>query len=347
MSRSEPSLEPQLARLRAHLREERYSRWVTWNYVTSARRFLRALERRGQPLESVSAADVERYLDGLKRQRDRLTLPAPWRRQHQAAIHMLLRLVHGKWPPEIAPTTADEIAMHEVICDYDAWMVELRGLSASTREHGRTEAHSLLRWLCDHGKSVATLSVAELDAYVAWRGASMRRTSIAQVISTLRGVLRYLHRSGRMPVDLAGTIEGPPIYVAGGHPVDDTKGGHRAGVKSRPMRSLTAGPSRLRDLDVALDLRPARRRDQGAAPVGHRLAARATSDPAREDRGVLGTATAARPCRRIARLPEIRTTRDDRHAKCSCEHWHRTGRSPAPRRCLALWPAASPLWGCR
>ena len=142
MSRSEPSLEPQLARLRAHLREERYSRWVTWNYVTAARRFLRALERRGQPLESVSAADVERYLDGLKRQRDRLTLPAPWRRQHQAAIHMLLRLVHGKWPPEIAPTTADEIAMHEVICDYDAWMVELRGLSASTREHGRTEARS-------------------------------------------------------------------------------------------------------------------------------------------------------------------------------------------------------------
>jgi integrase/recombinase XerD len=212
MPRLEPSLEPQLARLRAHLREERYSRWVTWNYVTAARRFLRAVERRGQPLESVSAADVERYLDGLKRQRDRRTLPAPWRRQHQAAIHMLLRLVHGEWPPEIAPATADEIAMHEVICDYDAWMADLRGLSASTRERGRAEARLLLRWLCDHGKSVATLSVADLDAYVAWRGTSMRRTSKALMASTLRGVLRYMHGSGRMPIDLGAAIDGPPIY---------------------------------------------------------------------------------------------------------------------------------------
>ena len=218
MSRLEPSLEPQLARLRAHLREERYSRRVTWNYVTAARRFLRALERRGQPLESVSAAGVERYLDGLKRRRDRRTLPAPWRRQHQAAIYMLLRLIHGKWPPEIAPTTADEIGMHEVVRDYDAWMVELRGLSASTREHARTEADSLLRWLRDHGKSVATLRVADLDAYVAWRGNSMRRTSKATMASTLRGVLRYLHDSGRMALDLADAIEGPPIYALEGIP---------------------------------------------------------------------------------------------------------------------------------
>jgi site-specific recombinase XerD len=213
MSRLEPSLESQLARLRTHLREERYSRWATWNYVSAARRFLRALERRGQALESVSAADVERYLDGLKRQRDRRALPAPWRRQHQAAIHMLLRLAHGKWPPEVAPTTVDEIAMHEVIRDYDAWMVELRGLSASTRERARTEARSLLRWLHDRGKGVATLSVADLDVYVAWRGSSMRRTSKALMASTLRGVLRYLHGSGRMPVNLADAIEGPPIYA--------------------------------------------------------------------------------------------------------------------------------------
>ena len=218
MSRSEPSLEVQLARLRAYLREERYSRWVTWNYVTAARRFLCALERRGQPLESLSAADVERYLDGLTRQRDRRTLPAPWRRQHQAAIHMLLRLVQGKWPPEIAPSTADEIAMHEAVRDYDAWMVELRGLSASTREHARTEAYSLLRWLRDHGKRVATLCLADLDAYVAWRGASMRRTSKATMVSALRGVLRYLHGSGRMPLDLADAIEGPPLYALEGIP---------------------------------------------------------------------------------------------------------------------------------
>jgi site-specific recombinase XerD len=131
---------------------------------------------------------------------------------------MLLRLVHGKWPPEIAPATADEIAMHQVICDYDAWMADLRGLSPSTRERGRAEARLLLRWLCDHGKSVATLSVADLDAYVAWRGTSMRRTSKALMASTLRGVLRYLHGCSRTPVDLAGAIDGPPMYALEGIP---------------------------------------------------------------------------------------------------------------------------------
>jgi integrase/recombinase XerD len=218
MSQSESPITVWLARLREHLQEERYSRWVARNYPHAARCFLRDLERRGQVLESVSPADVEHYLDGLKRRRDRRSLPASWRRAHRAAIQMLLRLAHGKWPPEIAPTTADEIAMHEVICDYDAWMVELRGLSASTREHGRTEAHSLLRWLRDHGKSVATLCVADLDAYIASRGISMRRSSKATMVSTLRGVLRYLHGSGRMPKDLAVAIEGPPIYASEGIP---------------------------------------------------------------------------------------------------------------------------------
>ena len=218
MSGSESVFGFWLARLRQHLQEERYSCWVARNYPYAVRGFLRHLERSGQALGSVSPADVEHYLDGLKRRRDRRALPASWRRAHRAAIQMLLRLVHGKWPPAVVPTTTYEIATHEVVSGYDAWMVELRGLSASTREHGRTEAHLLLRWLRDHGKSVATLCVADLDVYVASRGSSMRRSSKVTMVSTLRGVLRYLHASGRMPRDLAHAIEGPPIYALEGIP---------------------------------------------------------------------------------------------------------------------------------
>jgi len=218
VSRSDHFFSSWLARLRQHLQEERYSSWVAQNYPRAVRRFLCDLERRGQALESVSPADVEHYLDGLKRLRDQHALPAPWRRAHRAAIQMLLRLVHGEWPPQIVPTTADEIAMQEVVSDYDVWMLELRGLSASTREHGRVEAHSLLRWLHDHGKGVATLCIADLDAYIASRGISMRRRSNVLLVSTLRGVLRYLHSSGRMPMDLAAAIEGPPIYALEGIP---------------------------------------------------------------------------------------------------------------------------------
>ena len=38
------------------------------------------------------------------------------------------------------------------------------------------------------------------------------------MISTLRGVLRYLYGRGLVPVDLAGAIEGPPIYALEGIP---------------------------------------------------------------------------------------------------------------------------------
>lgn len=207
-----------LARLREHLQEERYGRCASRNYPSDARRFLRYLAHRGQSIESVAPADIDRYVNGLRRRRDRRALPAAWRRAHRAAIQMLLRLVHGRWPPEIAPTGADEIAEQELVNGYDAWMVELRGLSASTRERARDEARLLLRWLRDHRTSLALLSVADLDAYIAARGTSMRRTSKVTMISTLRGVLRYLYGCGLMPVDLAGAIEGPPIYALEGIP---------------------------------------------------------------------------------------------------------------------------------
>ena len=206
-----------VSRLREHLQEERYNSCVVRNYSSDARRFLNHLARRGQPLECVSPADVDHYVNGLRRRRDRHALPAAWKRAHRAAIQMLLQLVHGSWPPELTPTEPDEIAEQEVVNAYDAWMVDLRGLSASTREQARTETRLLLRWLRDHDKNVASLCVADLDAYIAARGIR-RRTSKVTMISTLRGVLRYLHGCGLMPTDLVGEIEGPPIYALEGIP---------------------------------------------------------------------------------------------------------------------------------
>jgi integrase/recombinase XerD len=227
MSFSEPRFRPLLSLLQDHFREERYSYGTVSNYPVAVRRFLRALERRGLTVETVTAADVDRHLDSLRLQGYRGKFPDHSRRMHRAAIKMLLRLVRGKWPPEVVPTTARGIADREIVDAYDAWMSELRGLSASTRRHRRSETRWLLEWLRDHGKSVATLSVTDLDAYIALRSASMRRTSIAEMTSTLRGVLRYLHGSGRISEDLAGEINGPPIYALEGIPstigVDDVQ----------------------------------------------------------------------------------------------------------------------------
>ena len=218
MSHTEPRFRPIINRLKEHFREHRYSFGVTWNYPVAARRFLRDLERRGLKIETVTPADVERHLDALRMKRRRGRFPDHSRRMHRAAIHMLLRLVRAEWPPAPTPTLAHEIAEYEVVGAYDEWMKELRGLSEETRRNARAEAHRLLQWIHQHGKSTAMLTVADVDSYVAWRSTAMRRTSIAFLVCTLRGVLRHLHRTGQAPVDLAILLNGPPIYALEGIP---------------------------------------------------------------------------------------------------------------------------------
>ncbi len=219
MSRfDEPQFEPLLEKLRIHLREERYGKCAQFGYPYAARSFLRYLEHRGQSVEEVRSADLDRYLDSRRLKGSRRPYPKQFRRMHRAAIKMLLRVIRGEWPPEVLPTAPHEIADREIVAAYDAWMRELRGLSTSLRRSSCAEALRLLRWMREHDKTVATLSVVDLDAYLAWRSCGKRRTSIAEIASKLRGVLRHLHRSGRMPVDLSGAITGPPIYALEGIP---------------------------------------------------------------------------------------------------------------------------------
>lgn len=219
MSRfNEPQFEPLLEKLRIHLREERYGKCARFGYPYAARSFLRYLEHRGQSLEEVTSADVDRYLDSRRLKGSRRPYPKQFRRMHRAAIKMLLRVICGRWPPQELPATADERADREIIDRYDTWMRDLRGLSPHTRRHARAEARWLLRWMREHGKTAATLAVADLDAYIAWRSEGKRRTGIAEMVSCVRGVLRHLYRSGLVPVDLSGEITGPAIYALEGIP---------------------------------------------------------------------------------------------------------------------------------
>jgi site-specific recombinase XerD len=218
MSQSEPQCDVWLSQFREHLQEECYSWGVVRNYPIAIRRFLRDLEQRGQTIESVSPADVESYLSTLGAERRRGRFSDGTRRWHRAAIRMLLRLVHGEWSPVLPPTTEHSIATRGTVTQFDAWMKDLRGLSPITRGHRRAEAYRLIEWLHEQGKTIGRVTVADLDAYIAWRGASMRRTSIADMVASLRSVLRYLHGSGHLPQDLAGAIMGPKIYALEGIP---------------------------------------------------------------------------------------------------------------------------------
>jgi integrase/recombinase XerD len=218
MSRSEPEFEPLLTKLRQHLLEQRYGYGAPFNYPHVARPFLRHLAKNGQVIETVSAADVARYLDSLKLKRYRRPFPDHSRRMHRASIHMLLRLVQGEWPPVAAPASAHERATQAMVMSFDTWMTELKGLSPNTRRHLRAAMCSLLEWLHEQNKGMAKLTIDDLDIYVAKRYAGMRRNSKAGATSNLRIVLRYLHEHGHLGRDLAPLVRGPMMYALEGIP---------------------------------------------------------------------------------------------------------------------------------
>jgi integrase/recombinase XerD len=218
MSRfDEPQFEPVLDRLRAHIRTEQYGICAKFSYPYAARCFLRYLERRGGALESLTPADLERYLKSLRRKGRRGPFPKQYRRMHRAAIKMLLRVVRGSWPPEVLPK-GHELAARKIISAFDEWMRDLRGLAMSSRRHRRAEMAKLLEWLRHLNKAVGSVTIDDLDLYVSERATTLRRNSTAEVVSTLRGILHYLHERGLLRRDFASLLKGPTIYALEGIP---------------------------------------------------------------------------------------------------------------------------------
>lgn len=219
MSRfKEPQFEPLLQRLREHLRKEQYGTGARFGYPYAARCFLRYLERRGCTVGSVTPADLQRYLGCLRLKRRRGPFPKQFRRLHRAAVVMLLRVARGAWPPEGLPEHGPALATYRVVTGFDAWLKDLRGLSVHTRRHRRDEMRRLLRWLHGQRKDAAGVTVEELDRYISERAASMRRNSTAEMVSALRGVVRYLHERGLIRRNLAPLLKGPTIYALEGVP---------------------------------------------------------------------------------------------------------------------------------
>ncbi len=212
MYRSVPCSSPWITPLREKLIEGGYVPRVAQRYEFAARCFLRYLQRRGRAVTDVMPADVKCYQAKLRRLRDGRPLNFGGMRHHVAAINMLMRLVlRGDWPPHYAKGDGSDV--YRIVTAYETWMTEERGLSSGTQRNAAMEMRSLLGWLESYGRTPATLTVDELDGYVAQRVARMRRRSKVQQASTLRSVLRYLYTTGQLPNDVSHTVEAPSQYA--------------------------------------------------------------------------------------------------------------------------------------
>lgn len=225
MSTQQSEHHARIGQLKTHLKAAGYCGEVQRHYPPIARRFLGYLSDQNRSVETARTSDVEGFLRRERRVYWGRHQRAPrdvgsWRIEHAAPAQLLLRLVHGRWPLEVRPTTPRERFHCELLSGYNEWMHDLRGLAATTRQERVIDAKRILDALGDRSDPdlLKEIDTRDIDAYVHVRSASLRRSSIKQVTGSLRIFLRYLHGSGRVTRDLTSSVTGPMLYAYEGIP---------------------------------------------------------------------------------------------------------------------------------
>jgi site-specific recombinase XerD len=183
-----------------------------------ARHFLRYLDEQKVDVSAAQPESVENYLQQARRMYRRRHGHPPdykgWRSLRTNGIHMLLRLVQGRWPPARA-ITPFEILQNEIRGEYAQWMAGERGLAPGTVSHRCSEAGRLLDWLGERAarEELATLTHLDVDGYMKFRAGSAGRRSLKDVTTKTRSFLRWLHMTERTTRDLSSTVIAPLLYA--------------------------------------------------------------------------------------------------------------------------------------
>jgi integrase/recombinase XerD len=205
--------------LRALLTEQRFNPVVIDNYCRCAQHFLVHLARRDVAVDSATPDHVSSYFHyAVRRFRQRHGHPpAPrWESIPRAGIHVLLRLVQKRWPPEPPPASPAEALCRSVCNEYREWLHVQRGLAKASIRALMWEGRNFLSWYTARsaGDDLADLNVRDIDSYFEMRAAAgLRRRSLKDIAERLRSLMRFLHRTGRVGIDLAPRIIGPTLYA--------------------------------------------------------------------------------------------------------------------------------------
>ena len=204
--------------LRELLTERRYDSVVIHNYCRSARHFLAYLARRETAVDTAKPDHVSSYLRFARRQfrRRHGHPPAPrWESIPRAGIHALLRLVQKPWPPEQPPASPAEALCRSVCDEYREWLQVQRGLAKASIRALMWEGRNFLSWCAARSPldDLRKLNVREIDSYFEMRAAGLRRRSLKDVAERLRSLMRFLHRTDRIGIDLAPRIIAPVLYA--------------------------------------------------------------------------------------------------------------------------------------
>lgn len=109
------------------------------------------------------------------------------------------------WEPAPNPKSLP-CPLLEAFADY---LAQHRGNPAVTRKKKVAHIGGFLAHLRARRRSVAQLNLTDIDQFILDCGQRYARTTLADICSSLRGFLRFLHATGRLAVDLAPSVMAP------------------------------------------------------------------------------------------------------------------------------------------
>ena len=209
-----------LTQFEEHLAKASYVSKVVERYRSVADQFLEYLGKRHVLIDAVQPCHVTMFVRCELRRFARRHGHGPasinrWRRLHTCAVHRLLRLTKGQWPP-IVPARSPYEAFSQALCaEYAAWLDERRGLATETINDLAAEARRFLSWYGQRksADALSAIAIADIDAYLQARAPLLRRVSRKGVAQRLRCFLRFAHATGRTERDFAPSVTAPTLYA--------------------------------------------------------------------------------------------------------------------------------------
>ena len=95
--------------------------------------------------------------------------------------------------------------------EFEEHLARYRGNPPVTRKKKMAHIAVFLAFLRGRRRNMAELSLADIDAFIVACRHHYARTTVADMASSLRGFLRFLHITGRLAVDLAPSVMAPIV----------------------------------------------------------------------------------------------------------------------------------------
>lgn len=209
-----------LAKFEEHVVRTRYGSSSVQAYVAVAGRFLEHLSNRKVPIEEVCTEHVTAFLARELRRFSRRHGHPPasvgdWRSQHWSGIRRLLWWANGRLPVIAAPRCPFGAFSQALCTEYMQWLGEHRGMAAESIDSLVGEARHFLAWYGEGrtADSLSAMAIADVDAYLQMRAATLRRVSLKGVTHQLRCLLRFANATGRTARDFAPSVTSPTLYA--------------------------------------------------------------------------------------------------------------------------------------